>query len=193
MIISISNPEIIAERIRAGQSFRELEHGIDLSVKDHRTMQSIDNDDFVAEVFDLEEDQTLLRFSVKNSSAADNYLLWALPDFCPDTRDGVVAINEWLFKEPDDVNNFEYLDLEFIHEIVEEGFTYRRVKALDTFNCRGSMAQIHTYEDIDPESTRVIIIMEEGMTDEEGNLNESGGLVSVFIGKLIKNNEVEIN
>lgn len=192
-ILSISSPEVMAAAIKAGESFAAVSEGVSYEVLSVEKGINIDNEKLKLSVYEVEDDQTVLWISYESND--DIYFLKRIPDFGFDTREKIsqTTKDQWIFVTPEDVENFVPSNLEFHDEYEEAGVKYRRISnTLNTYDIKSRMAQLHLFEDVVDESSNVFIILERGMTDATGEVNEEGGYVEIFTGTKLKSNEIEI-
>lgn len=192
-IISISSPEVMAAAIKAGASFNAVSEGISYEVLSVEKGINVDNEKLTLSIYELEDDQTVVWISYDSND--DIYLLKRIPDFRFDTREQISdnPNDQWIFVTPEDTNNFVPSELEFHNEYEEDGVTYRRISnALNTYDIKSRMGQLHLFEDIIDESNKVFIILERGMTNATGDVNKEGGYVEIFTGTKLQSNEIEI-
>lgn len=140
----------------------------------------------------------------------DFRIYWQPDDFqyARNRRDLINDNILWLFKQPDDLDNFRPCDLEFTNWM---DLTDESSKSLVKFDIKGSELYGECFEDPVPSGLRQpqpaivveystsnvdvddteILIVELGGLDKDGNLLEDGGVVHYFLGGSINNSDID--
>lgn len=191
--ITVSDTQAIEDSMKQGAGVNGLEYTVD-------SIKSISVADGAGEylIFNLQEggDQELFLMAKIVDKEIDLRLFFEIVDFeSGDRQDMLETDRHWLFEEPENINEFDFLDLEYSNEVESpDEVVYSKKMTLNgdaTIDpLEDGMAEeyavtVTEYSTTEEAANTELLILEEGG-------DTRGGLIKLYAGTDIGENDVDV-
>ncbi len=204
--VTLSDEQSIADSMKRGEGVKGMDYIVESVLK-------IRQEDGLAEwlLLKLDDEEQDVYLAVKIVDNDFSLLIYFEPvEFPPGNRRDIVERGDtWIFQEPDNPDDFEYDELEFVSEIIwnvdveEEGEVVER-EITYRIKGQGVLYGSSTHDPTQAGLVRIMAAVVEYTADKDcanpelmllelgGEHGEEGGLISMLVGCRINKTEVDV-